>query len=33
MRRLGDTDEYWSLAGCLWLGIGGLLLAGFVFTR
>ena len=32
MRRSGDTNEYWPLAGSLWLGIAGLLLAGFVFT-
>jgi hydrogenase-4 component B len=32
MTRSGHTNEYWPLAGCLWLGIAGLLLAGFVFT-
>ena len=32
MRRSGDTYEYWPLAGSLWLGIAGLLLAGLVFT-
>jgi formate hydrogenlyase subunit 3/multisubunit Na+/H+ antiporter MnhD subunit len=32
MRRSGDTNEYWPLAGSLWLGIAGLLLAGFVLA-
>ena len=32
-RRPGDTNECWPLAGSLWLGIAGLLLAGFLFTR
>jgi formate hydrogenlyase subunit 3/multisubunit Na+/H+ antiporter MnhD subunit len=32
MRRSGDSNEYWPLAGSLWLGIAALLLAGFVFT-
>ncbi|MGB5716848.1 MAG: hypothetical protein WBN81_07120, partial [Gammaproteobacteria bacterium] len=32
MRRSGDDDERWQLAGSLWLGIGGLLLTGFIFT-
>jgi hydrogenase-4 component B len=32
MTRSDNADEYWPLAGCLWLGIAGLLLAGFVFT-
>ena len=32
LRRCSDDDERWQLAGSLWLGIGGLLLAGFIFT-
>ena len=32
MRRPGDDDEGWQLAGSLWLVIGGLLLTGFIFT-
>jgi formate hydrogenlyase subunit 3/multisubunit Na+/H+ antiporter MnhD subunit len=32
IRRSVDTNEYWPLAGSLWLGIAGLLLAGFVLT-
>ncbi|MGB5178958.1 MAG: complex I subunit 5 family protein [Gammaproteobacteria bacterium] len=32
LRRPGDDDEGWQLAGSLWLGIGGLLLTGFIFA-
>jgi hypothetical protein len=32
MRRPVDANAYWPLAGSLWLGIVGLLLAGFVLT-
>jgi len=32
LRRLSDDNERWQLAGSLWLGIGGLLLAGFIFS-
>jgi len=31
LRRSGDDDERWQLAGSLWLVIGGLLLTGFIF--
>jgi hydrogenase-4 component B len=31
LRRSRDAEERWQLAGSLWLGIGGLLLAGFIF--
>jgi formate hydrogenlyase subunit 3/multisubunit Na+/H+ antiporter MnhD subunit len=33
MRRCVDTYEHWPLAGCLLLGIAGLLLAGLVFIQ
>jgi len=32
LHRSSDDDEHWQLAGGLWLGIGGLLLAGFIFS-
>ncbi|MGB5426842.1 MAG: hypothetical protein WBN95_08630, partial [Gammaproteobacteria bacterium] len=31
LRRSSDDDIRWQLAGSLWLGIGALLLAGFIF--
>jgi formate hydrogenlyase subunit 3/multisubunit Na+/H+ antiporter MnhD subunit len=30
--RSSDADVRWQLAGCLWLGIGGLLFTGFILT-
>jgi hypothetical protein len=32
LRHSSDDDERWQMAGCLWLGIGALLLTGFIFT-
>ena len=32
LRRSSDDDERWQLAGSLWLGIGALLLTGFIFS-
>ena len=32
MQRPGNDDEGWQLAGSLWLGIGGLMLTGFILT-
>jgi len=32
LRHSSDDDERWQLAGSLWLGIGALLLTGFIFT-
>ena len=32
LRHSSDDDERWQLAGSLWLGIGGLLLTGLIFT-
>ena len=32
LRRSANDDERWQLAGSLLLGIGGLLLSGFIFT-
>jgi formate hydrogenlyase subunit 3/multisubunit Na+/H+ antiporter MnhD subunit len=31
MRNAGDAETHWRLTGGLWLGVGGLLLAGLVF--
>jgi formate hydrogenlyase subunit 3/multisubunit Na+/H+ antiporter MnhD subunit len=32
LQRPGGSEDYWPLAGCLWLGIGGLLLATLVLA-
>jgi hypothetical protein len=32
LRHPSDDDVRWQLAGSLWLGIGALLLTGFIFA-
>jgi hypothetical protein len=32
LQRPGGSEDHWTLAGSLWLGIGGLLLATFILA-